>query len=75
MTVKQLIEILNTFPQDSLVVMSGDGEGNNFSPLEDIAKYRYVAKTTWRGDIYDTTCVDGTNEEKGVPAIVFWPTN
>ena len=44
-TVAQLIEQLQKFPQNYIIVMSKDGEGNNYSPLSDIVGGNYIATT------------------------------
>lgn len=69
MKVKELIDALKELPQDALVVMSKDAEGNGYSPLADIGQYKYAAHCTWAGEIYPT------DEEEGEEAIVFWPVN
>ena len=49
MTVKELIEELKEYPQDSQVVMSSDGEGNSKSPLAALGDAVYVPESTWSG--------------------------
>ena len=70
MKVKQLIKELQKLPADAVVVLSSDGEGNQYSPLADVGEYKYVEQNSWCGDIYPTD-----EEEGGVDAVVFWPTN
>jgi hypothetical protein len=52
MTVKELIKQLKDYPQDSVVVMSSDGEGNSKSPLAELDDAVYVPDSTWSGDTY-----------------------
>ena len=51
MKVKELIEALKLFPQDSRVILSKDSEGNCFSPLPDEdwdSIGTYYPETTWQ---------------------------
>jgi hypothetical protein len=41
MTVKELIEILQAFPEDDLVILSKDAEGNEYSPLVWVEHWQY----------------------------------
>lgn len=69
MTVSQLIEQLQKLDPNFEVVMSSDAEGNNYSPLADIAAARYIASTSWYGEIEDF-------EEHNLPnSVVFFPVN
>ena len=55
MKVGKLKELLKNLDDDLLVVLSSDSEGNNHSPVADIAdKCVYDAETTYNGEIYDT---------------------
>lgn len=85
MLVKELIEYLKEMPQDALVVMSKDAEGNCYSPFSDMANAVYVPTTTWYGDVYS---LDWTAKDVGMEddewekfkkehqaCIVLWPTN
>jgi hypothetical protein len=85
-TVKELIELLQTLPQDHIVVMSADGEGNNYSPYADYGLGRYTPETTWYGEF---TSWDEDEDDEGeflnsepvrLPvekqnAVVLWPVN
>ncbi len=51
MKVKELIELLKKEDQEREVIMSKDGEGNNFSPFADISRQTYEADSTWSGEI------------------------
>lgn len=83
MTVSDLIEVLKKLPQDAVVVQSSDGEGNNFSPTDDVDIGRYVAENTWRGEfglaeLTEEHRAKGYTEEdvpNGPIAVCFWPTN
>ena len=89
MTVKELLEELKDVPEDTLVVMSRDAEGNGHSPLSDVGDSMYLAESTWSGEVKmradaltdemrkagysEDDC--GTEEDGYIPAIVLWPTN
>lgn len=85
MIVKELIELLKDMPQEALVVMSKDSEGNRYSPFADMGTAIYVPETTWFGEVYslDWTAEDADMsveeweklKEKNGTAVVFWPTN
>ena len=56
MTVKDLIEALQSMPPDAQVILQKDGEGNGYSPLADVdGEAVYVPDTTWMGDVYSTS--------------------
>lgn len=86
-TAKELRELLADVPDDVLVIMSKDAEGNNFSPLSGYTTgLHYEAETTWYGEVRDPDEKeeDGTfyhDEEtrehiKSLPeAFVLWPVN
>lgn len=71
MRVKDLREAITGLPDDLLVVMSKDGEGNGFSPLSDWGQGRYLPETTWSGELHDSDDEDSDGEL----AVVLWPTN
>lgn len=55
MLVKDLIEALNKLPQEALVIMQKDGEGNGYSPLAGVdGDAVYVPDSTWSGEVYST---------------------
>lgn len=68
MTVGQLIETLFKFPQDSIVIMAKDPEGNGFSPLAEVTTSKYVAESTWSGELDE-------EDENAVDCVVLDPTN
>ena len=86
MTVSELIKKLSGLDPDSIVIMSSDGEGNNYSPLCDSFGYsRYKADTTWSGELVselnfneDPDYYDNNLEEYlsgSVPAVILYPIN
>jgi hypothetical protein len=85
-TAGELIAALAELPADTLIIMSADGEGNNFSPLADVdTSHSYLAETTWRGEIGLRALTDeqrarGFSEEDLAPegavaCVVLWPVN
>lgn len=82
-TVKQLRELLadSAIPDDAIVVLSEDAEGNGFSPMpadQGWSVGEYVAGSTWSGAFYDATSYADPDEdepEHGVAALCLWPTN
>lgn len=61
MTVKELIEQLQSMPQDSIVILQKDAEGNGYSPLSCADPDAvYEADSTWSGDVY---CTNWTADE------------
>lgn len=86
MTVRELIEALRDAPLDALVVMSKDGEGNEFSPLAEIGtESTYEATSTWSGELHLKTLTPEhvaqgyTDEDVGgaesVACVCLWPVN
>jgi len=77
MKVKKLKEILADMPDDLLVVLSRDPEGNDFSPLDQYTlglKYLPASRPWQRGII----CQDGDakfNSSSALPSLVLWPTH
>jgi len=72
MKVSELIEKLKCLPPDHIVVMSKDGEGNNFSPLSDYGLYQYTPDSTWSGEITQREDAEQDYQEN---AVVLWPIN
>jgi hypothetical protein len=54
MTVAQLREALAGMPDDQLVIMSADAEGNTHSPLCTVGEAMYWPETPWNGEVYAT---------------------
>ncbi len=89
MKVKELREIIKDLPDDMLVVVSKDAEGNSITPLAeaDADNNRYIQyKDDWDGEVrlkelrpeneergFTDEDVDVDNE--GEDALVLWPTN
>lgn len=88
-TVSELIKKLQHCPQDAVVIMSKDGEGNSYSPLATVEGENivYIPETSWDGEIGFThltpelerqgfTDEDVIGENRnGDIAVVFWPVN
>lgn len=56
MNAKELRERLAGIPDDTMVILSSDAEGNNYSPLADTTppgQYHYEADCDWSGEIRD----------------------
>lgn len=87
MTVKELIEQLQKMPQDSIVIIQKDGEGNDYSPLDGAYDENvYIADSTWSGMVYnnDEQPDEDADEEEdyleydpadAVPCVVLTPVN
>ncbi len=74
MTKADLLKAIVDVPDDTLIVMSRDSEGNDYSPLAQIDEALYRAENTYSGELYDED--QGEEEKKKcVPCIVLWPTN
>lgn len=70
MTVSELIAELSKLPGDSLVVMSKDAEGNNYSPFDEVNECHYEAESTWSGE-----CWREDDDEGPFGAVCLWPVN
>jgi hypothetical protein len=56
MKVSELIEELQKCPQDSIVVLQSDAEGNGYSPLSGVdPECVYEEENGYSGTVYDTT--------------------
>jgi hypothetical protein len=83
MKVKEMIELLQTLPQDHIIVMSKDAEGNGFSPLSDCGLSMYIPDSTYSGEVLSEEDLDYRNEdadedeiqEYNENAVVLWPVN
>ena len=76
MTVKQLRDFLADQPDDRLVILQKDVEGNGHSPLDEADEAMYLADNTWSGDVYLTPeqlavringHEDGWSDDDGAP--------
>ena len=66
--------MLGQFPEDYLVIMSSDGEGNQYSPCADVSgPCMYEPESTWSGAVRDKEEL-GDDEYKE-NAVVLCPTN
>jgi hypothetical protein len=77
MKVKQLKEILSEMPDDALVVLAQDAEGNGFSPVGSYnTDMKYLPdRHPWRrGQVLAGTEVEA-GSDKAWPALVLWPTH
>jgi hypothetical protein len=81
MNVRELREVLVGLDDDTLVVMSKDGEGNRYSPLDGYTPGElYRAESTYSGELVNNegTAVDDEDWDDGsdaVPCVVLWPVN
>jgi len=71
MRVSELRKRLERYPDDFMVILAKDEEGNRFSPLADEGGGLYVPETTWFGEIRAT---DEKTPLKKLNAVVLWPT-
>jgi hypothetical protein len=78
MTIKELIDKLNEYDQDRLVILSSDSEGNSFNELYGIGKCSYNKKSKDIGleKLTDEDIKLGYGEKdviEGVPAVCLSP--
>ena len=78
-TVKELRVLLEQFPDDSVVILSKDAEGNYFSPLEILGPGMYEAEDEYSGEFFDARII-GNDEysqpnEEAIQAICLDPVN
>ena len=80
MTVGDLRKKLEGVPDDVVVIMSKDGEGNSYSPATGYnTDYRFVPEGGWYGHLADPEECDSDCDHSdceyadGVPAFVLWP--
>lgn len=72
MTVKKLIERLQALPQDSIVILQKDVEGNGYSPLSMIDHNAvYKADNAWSGDVFSTKWTAGAARMAGEEWVIF----
>lgn len=87
MKIKELIRELSLHDPETEIILSGDAEGNNFSPLANFSFgiYEDESENSWRGHFYS---FEFSAEEHMLPedvweslletkpkAIVLWPVN
>ena len=86
MKVKELKDLLSSVDENRVVVMSSDGEGNSYSPLEGYTdEMSYIPDSTWSGETRYTTFTkelakEGYGEEdcangEGEPCLILYPVN
>lgn len=80
MTVKELIEELKNFNEDSQVILCADGEGNSFSPLDSLDERKYEPENTFCGNCFTEEDVESGDVEQeefdGMDdAVVLFPVN
>lgn len=79
MTVAELIETLQSYPADTLVIMSSDSEGNSYDTLYNLGLVKYDKKNREVGliELTEDDIKAGYSKEdvmkKGVKAICLWP--
>lgn len=60
---------------NEVVVMSKDGEGNEYSPLSEYGHLMYLPNNTWSGEVLTFEEYEEEGLGGGKPAVVLWPTN
>jgi hypothetical protein len=78
MTKKELIELLIDIPDEFIVILASDGEGNGYSPLADYNMGLYIPDSAYSGEVITEGNLDGFEDKERDMAescIVFWPTN
>ncbi len=84
MTVAELKKLLTDYPDDALVVLQKDAEGNEYSPLSSHWLGAYVPDSTWSGEVFlleltPELVAKGYGEEDtssdGTPALILGPVN
>jgi len=76
MKVKELIKQLKKLDQNFEVILSKDGEGNNYSPAADLVEVDYAPENTWSGDVYFEDYTEEDPDYIFEPnAVVLYPTN
>ena len=76
-TVKEMKEILAKLPPEAdnwKLILSSDGEGNDFSPLAGWDIGTYVPETNYCGEVVFEHDREPEDEDKD-NCIVLWPTN
>ena len=77
-TVGELKKYLEDLPDETMFIMSSDGEGNSYSPLAGMDLVTYVPESTWGGYIWsddDEYEDDAQPPDDAVESIVLWPVN
>lgn len=58
---------------DAKVIVAKDAEGNDYSPLADLGLDKYIADSTWSGELIHPDDVPDYPEAEDV--IALWPVN
>ena len=78
MKVKELIEILKTCDPELKVVLSSDGEGNSYSPVDGYNdKYYYFPESAWSGEVLSKEDLeeDEQDYQETDRCVVLYPVN
>ncbi len=79
MIVSELIDILEAMNPDSIIVMSGDSEGNYYNELREIddvvfdKREQEIGYSELTEDLIKQGYTDEDLIEDGVPAVCLWP--
>ena len=74
-TVGELRDLLEDEDDDAIVILSKDGEGNEYSPVvAEFTPCKYLSDNSWCGEIIGQENEDFDMAD-GVAALVLWPTN
>lgn len=75
LTVKKIKQLLADAPEDALVILALDAEGNTFSPANGYtAAAKYVeAKRAWDQGFLYTSDDPEFRSQQGRVAVVLWP--
>lgn len=72
MAVGKLKEVLSKYPDDRVLIMSEDSEGNGFSPLSEVEERCYDPESTHSGECYEHK-KDAPFDDV-LPVLLFIPT-
>lgn len=75
MNVRELIQELMQYPEDCVVILSSDSEGNNYSPVTVVDRVQYVAESSCYGRLFDPDEEEEEEGNKSVEAVALWPAN
>lgn len=80
MTVGELKELLSDLPEDHVVVLQRDAEGNGYSPMAGAEAAKYQPANNCRGEVPCQSDIEGGEYEaedvaKMLDCVVIWPLN
>ena len=75
MTVKELKELIESLPDEMLVVLQKDSEGNGYSPLAGDDNCMYIPENTWSGYVYEEDELEEDDIEDAIFSLVLYPIN